>query len=195
MDFFTADSHFNHKKLPLFPTRLKFTCDSWEDYMIEKINKKVSSKDRLYVLGDFVVGKIGDLFRIRKKIVCNDIWIIRGNHDLSMGQLRSLFCHVHDTLEIKIKEIPCFLSHYPHMAWPKSHYGSFHLHGHMHDQRSLYWDEIWPDRRMLDVSPEAKLRIHREMDIWSEDEIYDFMMKRNGHDDVEWYVKNAGIFA
>ena len=67
MDYFVADTHFGHQRLTSFTTRTKFTVDSWEEYMIEMINRKVSTKDRLYVLGDFVIGKIGDLLRIRKK--------------------------------------------------------------------------------------------------------------------------------
>lgn len=36
-------------------------------------------------------------------------------------------------MEIHIDGINLSLMHYPMMEWPKSHYGSVHLHGHMHN--------------------------------------------------------------
>lgn len=94
--------------------------------------------------------------------------------------------------ECKIKDMPCWLSHYQHLTWPKSHYGSFHLHGHTHDQRSEYYNNLIPGMRSLDVCPESYKRINGKWGIWSEDEVYKLLIARKGHDPVEWYKKQRG---
>jgi hypothetical protein len=47
---------------------------------------------------------------------------------------------------------------------------------------------------MLDVAPESYLRIHGRLGVWNEDEVYDYMMVRKGHDEVSWYKKNRGNY-
>ena len=190
MKHYTADPHFGHERAVLFPERKGFTVDSWAEMVLDEINSKTKKGDELFILGDFA---FKDLAKWRMKIRCKNVWLIKGNHDPSDEQCQFVFGDkFRHTYAGKVKDQQCWMSHYPHMAWPSSHYGSFHLHGHLHDQRSQYWDSIWADRRMLDVAPESYLRIHGRFGIWSEDEVYDYMMVRKGHDDVEWYRKNRG---
>lgn len=99
---------------------------------------------------------------------------------------------VSETHSIKIKKIPVWMSHYPHIAWPQSHNGSFHLYGHMHNQRTKFWEELFPEIRALDVCPESYKSHFGEFGIFSEDQIYDILSKRSGHDDVSWYKQNRG---
>lgn len=190
MKHFTADPHFGDERAVNFPERKGHTVDSWAEFVLDLLNTRVNRSDELFILGDFC---LKDLAKWRMKIRCNNVWLIKGNHDPSDAACKAVFGEqFRHTYAGKVKDQQCWMSHYPHMAWPSSHHGSFHLHGHLHDQRSQYWDSIWADRRMLDVAPESYLRIHGEFDIWSEDEVYDYMMARKGHDDVEWYRKNRG---
>lgn len=193
MIYFTSDTHFGHEKAVNFPDRKGFTVDTWADMMINLINNKVTKSDRLFILGDFALGSHKQFLAIREKIKVKDLWLIFGNHDPSNELCKKVFGdkfrHVH---ECKIKGTPTWLSHYPHLAWPKSHYGSFHLFGHLHNQRTNYYNSIFPEMRSMDVCPEHYKDIYGEWGIFSEDQIYDILIKRKGHDDVSWYKEQRG---
>jgi calcineurin-like phosphoesterase family protein len=161
--------------------------------MLEIINSKVNRNDELYILGDYCFGSRSDLSVARMKIKCSRVWLIYGNHDLSESACKEVFGDkFRITYMAKINETPVWLSHYPHLAWPQSHYGYFHLFGHMHRQRSDYWDGIFPEMRALDVCPESYKHMFGEWGIFSEDQIYEFMIKRKGHDDVSYYRERLG---
>jgi len=195
MIYFTSDLHLGHEKAINFIDRKGFTIQSWADMIIDKINSKVQKGDRLFILGDFAFGKEKQFRKYKELIKVKDIWLIRGNHDPSSKVLDKVFGGKwRETHECKIKGAPTWLSHYPHLAWPKSHYGSFHLYGHLHDQREEYWNSIpeLKERRSMDVCPESYKRIFGEFGIFSEDQIYDILSKKTGHDDVEWYKKQRG---
>ncbi len=196
MIYFTADSHLYHEKAVLFPDRKDFTVDSWAEMFCGLVNKTVTKSDRLFILGDFALGSGGAPFmKARMALTPKDIWLIKGNHDASdevcLKVFGGRFRHVH---ECKVKGQSTWLSHYPHLAWPKSHYGSFHLYGHLHDQRTDFWDSI-PElkgRRSLDVCPESYKRHFGEWGIFSEDQVFDILSNRKGHDNVEWYREQRG---
>ena len=193
MKYFTSDLHLGHEKAINFQDKAGHKLDSWADLCYDIINSRVKKGDALYILGDFCVGKHKELAKYRNKIKLKDVWLISGNHQPKDYICKNVFGDkFRETYECKIKGASTWLSHYPHLAWPKSHYGSFHLFGHMHRQRSDYWDGIFPEMRALDVCPESYKHIFGDWGIFSEDQIYDFMMKRNGHDDINWYKSQRG---
>lgn len=193
MNYFTSDPHLGHEKAINFPDRKEFTLDSWAEMFYDIVHSKVKKGDRLYILGDFAFGKEKDVARYRNRLKLKDVWLIRGNHCQSKKVLTNVFGDKWvDVLECKVKGAPTWLSHYPHLAWPKSHYGSFHLYGHLHDQRTDYWTSIFPEMRSLDVCPESYKRHFSEWGIFSEDQIYDILSVRKGHDDVSWYREQRG---
>jgi calcineurin-like phosphoesterase family protein len=191
MKYFIADTHFGQENINKFPSRSTYDSKSWDKMIIDKINAAYVPGAFLYILGDFAAKK-KDVSSYRQKIKFKNVTLILGNHDYSKSFCYKIFreSRVFDTREVKINDVPCFLSHYPHLAWPKSHYGSFHLYGHMHDQRSTYWENIFPEIRSLDVSPESYRRHFGDFGIWSESQIFDILSKRSGHDDVSWYRSN-----
>lgn len=193
MKHFIADTHFDQpdRSISLFKSRSMHNRESWNEMMLEKINEVFSPGDILYILGDFAHDK-SSMVKIRQRIRFKQIVLILGNHDPKKSFCDIVFGEncVATTREITIKEVPCFLSHYPHLAWPKSHYGSFHLYGHIHDQRSEFWENIFPQIRALDVSPESYKRHFGDFGVWSEDQVHELLSKRAGHDDVSWYHRN-----
>lgn len=199
MKYFTADTHFDHEKAINFPERkgFGFTIESWKEMILDKINSKVTKHDKLFILGDFALAKdqSKSFAKNKMKIKCKDVWLIRGNHDLGDEGCKKVFGqNFRHVFETKIKEIPCWLSHYPHLIWPKSHYGSFHLYGHLHNGRTEYWNQIpeLKEMRSLDVCPESYKSHFGEWGIWSEDQIYDLLIARKGHDPVSYYREKFG---
>lgn len=196
MKYFTSDLHIDHERSINFPRRkgLFTTIKEWQSYIINAVNTKVQKNDFLYILGDFGL----DPEKWRFKIKCANVVLIKGNHDPSDAKCRRAFgkTNVFDTRCIKVHDIPTFLSHYPHLAWPASHYGSYHLYGHVHDSRSIYWREIaeLSEIRSLDVSPESYKRLFGQFNVFSETEIHDILSNYKGHDDVSWYRAQEGEF-
>ena len=136
MNYFTSDLHLGHEKAINFPDRKGFTLDSWADLCYDLIHSKVKKGSRLYILGDFCIGKHKDLAKYRNRIKLKAVWLISGNHQPKDSNCKQVFGDkFRETYECKVEGAPTWLSHYPHLAWPKSHYGSFHLYGHLHHQR------------------------------------------------------------
>jgi len=191
MKYFISDTHFSHDRLiKVYDNNVQprpfSSIDAYDKHIIDNINDKVSKKDVLYILGDFAFNH-KELF-FRRKINCNNLWFIYGNHDnrnrckAAFGEqrCRDIFC-------IKIFDIPTVLCHYQMFCWPGSHQNHFHLHGHTHDQRSLYFNEYYPEMRALDVSPDCHARLFGTWSPFSEQEVYDLLINKKGHDKPEFY--------
>src|ERR1700693_1395237 len=101
--FFTADTHFSHRNIPVYANRLMFlndqerelhakgakvhcsreTIERMNDYLINKINETVGENDELWHLGDFAFSRYdtNEVGRLRARINCKNIYLIWGNHD------------------------------------------------------------------------------------------------------------------
>jgi len=196
MNYFTADLHIYHERAVSFPDRKEFTVESWADMCYNLINSiPEPSKARLYVLGDIGFHKRSFLVKIRNKIKLKDLWLIHGNHDPPDSVCKEIFgSKFRNTHECKVNGTKCWLSHYPHLAWPASHYGSYHLYGHLHNQRTNFWENIFPDIRALDVSPEGYKSRFGEWGIFNENQIDQILGARKGHDSLEWYKEQRGEY-
>ena len=94
------------------------------EVLIENWNRIIKPRDRVYHLGDFVFGCPE---RIRKRLN-GRIFLILGNHDKFGKKWHSLFEGVFQIHEYK----NIIMCHYPIRYWNRSHYNSWHLHGHCH---------------------------------------------------------------
>lgn len=184
--FFTSDTHFRHemviKGMNRGNGRWKVINDH-DDDIIANINTLVGRNDELYILGDIAWA---DLASIRLRINSRHIKVVLGNHD-KRGHLISIFGEAPDTRTLKVGEgNTIFLSHYPHAFWPRSHYGSYHLYGHMHAQREGTLTEWMPERRSLDVGLDNAARLLGEYRPFTEAEVLSILDKP-GHDPLEYY--------
>jgi calcineurin-like phosphoesterase family protein len=175
-----------------FPGRRGISLEEWQYIMLESINSRVCKSDQLFILGDFA-------FRPkpwRPRIRCKNVYLIHGNHDPSISACKTVFGQdkVHSSYCTKVCGVNTYLLHYPCLVWPSSHYGSYHLCGHVHDNRTDYWDNIpeLKERRSLDVCPESYKRHFGKFGIFSEDQIHAILSARKGHDPVEWYREQHG---
>lgn len=181
MIFFTSDLHFSHPAIITdFSTRKFPTIEEHDAHLIDQINKYVGPKDILWHLGDFCWGnKIG---KYRHRIKCGEIHALIGNHDRE-NRLRPNFSTVNHVKEIKLRGHKIFMSHYPHTYWPRSHHGSIHLYGHLHNYREDLIDAMMPGRRSMDVGIDAAFDKFGEYRPFTEDEVLE-LLKKPGHHDV-----------
>lgn len=180
MKYFISDTHFGSEKIA--ESRKFRNAEDHDEAIIGGINDAITRKngDILYFLGDMGMNDSA-VKRALSKILCKDRRLILGNHDTP--KTAAMFSEVNDTKLIKINGVPTWLSHYPHLYWPQSHYGAFHLFGHMHDK--TWWSTYPGEARMWEVSVDVILRTRRNTQPLSEEWLCDFLSKRKGHHFVE----------
>lgn len=141
MYWFTSDLHLNHISAISMCNRPFENVEEMNNTLIANINSVVAKTDTLYLLGDISHrGKREQVNELLERINCKNKILVLGNHDKKYDE--SLFCEIHKLEEIHVlhggKNYSITLCHYPMMSWPKSNYGSIHLHGHIHSKPDEY---------------------------------------------------------
>jgi calcineurin-like phosphoesterase family protein len=206
--WFTADTHFGHRRIALYTRRLFCLDDaererlaesssmikpnwgpSWasvarmDDHLIDQINRYVDKDDILWHLGDFSWGRKNDLVsaarRYRERINCHNVFLVMGNHDRE--DIGRVFDAFHDYKEIKVGKANIVLSHYAHCFWNRSHYGSWMLYGHAHGSAEEWLDAHMPGRLSMDVGVDNIARITGEYRPISSEEISTMFSSKKGY--------------
>ena len=137
--FATSDTHFSHKNIIKYESRPFKDQFEMDEFLIEKWNKKVKHGDDVYHLGDFAFASVTRIEEIIKRLN-GRIHLVWGNHDKTVKQTRSLqekfiWCRDYYALNNTFK-VPVIMFHYPIQVWDRKHYGSVHLYGHVHSNKS-----------------------------------------------------------
>ena len=136
--FFTSDLHISHPNILKFcsNTRPFINVDEMNQNIVYKWNNTITDNDVAYILGDVSFTNVTDTLTILNQLQRKELHLIIGNHDKSLlkyPQFRSQFTSIRDYYELYLsKNKLIVLSHYPFLQWNKSHWGSYHLHGHLH---------------------------------------------------------------
>lgn len=182
---FLADPHFDHDKLMDITARPFPNVQEWNSLLLDNINRSVERNDRLIIVGDFGFSKRIGFFR--QQIQCRHVELILGNHDQE-SKCRNVFGgSIWRQRTIKFFDTKLYISHYPHAYWDGSHKNWMHVYGHTHNQREVYLDEIWPERRSMDVSPDTAFSLFGEWRPFADFEIYERLKERKGHDSMDFY--------
>lgn len=208
--WFTADTHFGHKKIAFYAKR-RFcmtaeelsTLDSiwnsksfnnnwspsWssvskmDDHLIKKINEYVKKDDILWHLGDFCCARKKDTESVAKKYKEK---INCKNIFLVLGnhdhdEIKNVFNDNYIQYEFKFNSVSIILSHYAHVFWNKSHSKSWMLYGHAHSTAEEWLDEHMPGRLSMDVGVDNIYKILGEYRPISFEEIFDIFKNRKGY--------------
>jgi calcineurin-like phosphoesterase family protein len=179
MKIFTSDLHHMHKRIVEFTNRGEDTNqDNHTEWLTELWNKNVTSGDLVYHLGDFSFAKkYDDIALFLSKLNGQKIFI-KGNHDRRehLDQLvqDNLIQTWYDYKEIKVKDNPTVLFHFPIASWHHQSHGAWHLHGHCHGNFKDFRG------KMLDVGLDSAYNLYGEHKFITEDEILQFMQ----HEDI-----------
>jgi calcineurin-like phosphoesterase family protein len=130
--------NFGHFNIIKYCERPFDSAQMHDRTLIENWNTVVAPGDTVYHLGDFGLAKKGYLIQILKQLN-GTIKFIRGNHDKSMKgdalyyvEELGIYHELNiDDKEMKVKQ-GIILCHYPFQTWNRSHWGTWHLHGHCH---------------------------------------------------------------
>lgn len=156
--YFSSDLHFGHSKILDFcrNTRLGSTIEEHDELLIEAINKTVTPRDTLYLLGDISWHPAHITKELLQRLNSHKILIL-GNHDqqITKNNFSGIFENISQYEEIKINKTDIIMFHYPISQWNKCHYGSIHLHGHTHGS-------FIGDGKILDVGVDGPLTKNME---------------------------------
>lgn len=138
MIFFTSDLHIGHFNSIKHNNRPFASVEQMEEEIIKRWNRKVSSTDTVYVLGDVCWGWKSDKIKTFMNKLNGFKYLVIGNHDkLNPHQLSNSWAEIVPYKEINIDGKYIILSHYPIAEWNGCWYGSIHLYGHCHGKFNL----------------------------------------------------------
>ena len=207
--WFTADTHFGHKKIPFYARR-KFCLDdqeseklesiwrnksmhsdwapSWasiakmDDYLIRCINDHVDKDDILWHLGDFCYGHKGRLAETARKYRerINCRNVFLVAGNHDTPEIKAAFDGCYDYHELKVSSKIIVLNHYSQAFWNKSHAKSWMLYGHAHGSAERWLDENMPGRLSMDVGVDNVFSVLGEYRPISFSEISAIFASRNG---------------
>lgn len=189
--WFTADTHFGHANIikychrPFMTTEeaaqaatdprgkwrvSKSSLDRHDSALIDAINERVGRDDDFFVVGDFCMGDRREARRYRDRIVCRNVYLVRGNHD--DPTVDALFSDAFDYHILTIGDTTILLNHYPSRDWVGRDDGAWLLYGHVH-ARLCDEDRIDPTLLRKDVGVDAC-----DYRPWSLDDLAAYMAPR-----------------
>lgn len=127
--WFTSDQHFGHRNIIRFCNRPFVSIDDMDTELIKKWNEKIGENDEVFVLGDLAWREPSRYLKALK----GKLHLITGNHDHKQTRKLPRWQSVQSFLELKDEKVGLIvLCHYPLQVWARSHFGTWHLHGHSH---------------------------------------------------------------
>jgi calcineurin-like phosphoesterase family protein len=148
MDYFISDPHFFHENVIRFDKRPFTSVEEMNAKMRDWWNNTVSTKDRIYILGDFIWLPPSDpeYIKFTKSLNGNKV-LIKGNHDnveKFSSELKNCFEDIKSRKEIKLNKKRIIMDHYPLMMYRHDTDANvFHFHGHTHITHEQDWVEKW----------------------------------------------------
>lgn len=134
MIYFTSDLHLGHRGIITMRNRPFANVEEMNRTLITNFNAIVHKNDTVYILGDLAHHmQVEDANKIIEKMNGRKI-LIKGNHDKKYDS--NLFDEIRDFKTVSLNGQSFSLMHYPMLSWPKSHHGSYMLHGHIHSDES-----------------------------------------------------------
>lgn len=144
----TSDLHFGHKAILSFceNTRLKYgsTVEEMNANMQNQWNETVEDSDIVFILGDVSFASVNHTAEILSELKGRKI-LVAGNHDkkyLDKKLFTVWFEEIHDLLEVVYQGNRFIMCHFPIAEWDACHWGSIHLHGHLHGTENAIMKEL-----------------------------------------------------
>ena len=116
----TSDLHLCHDKDFIYKSRGFASCEEHDKSLIKNINDLIAVDDYLFILGDVILYDIDKGLEEFSKINCNNIVIIRGNHDsdnkIMLYQQLPQVVSIVDSMYLYYGKYSFYLSHYPSLT-------------------------------------------------------------------------------
>lgn len=143
---FTSDYHLFHLNIILKLTKRSFkTVMEMNETIRDNHNKQFDNDSIIFNLGDAVlvpkIKKVPDPTIVAQvedflKTFKGKIYYLQGNHERQLHKIKKVWEEVPQLFEVTIQDGShkqlIVLCHYCLRVWNKSHFNSWHLHGHSH---------------------------------------------------------------
>lgn len=154
MNLYISDLHFGHANAIKFENRPFANVDEMDRCMIQLWNNRVSADDDVYILGDFCFksGKTPDWYLRQLK---GHKHLIIGNHDkitLDCENAAKYLESVDKMLHVSDEGKQICLCHFPIADWNKARHGSWHIYGHIHDNKGAEYQFMKSRERALNAA-------------------------------------------
>ena len=129
--WFTADTHFGHRRIIELCQRPFASLEEMDRSMIESWNITVGRDDDVFHLGDFSHRSArhwsGYLRQLRGRI-----HLVHGNHDSDEVCTSPLWASSRQMAQVTVEGVRLVLCHYGLRTWPGARRGALCLYGHSH---------------------------------------------------------------
>ncbi len=158
MIYFSADHHFGHVNIIGYCNRRFSSIEEMDKNLIDIWNATVKLEDIVYYLGDFHLGKNpqnyfatlnGTIAILDDNTHHDKYWLnsrTYGTKSDGYSTRSGAVEYLPPLYTFVPHDVPITLCHFPMESWNRSHYNSWHLHGHIH----LLGDSF-RKKKMLDV--------------------------------------------
>jgi calcineurin-like phosphoesterase family protein len=131
--YFTADLHLGHEKLLGLGNGRPFqSIEEHDEAIIDNWNARVAKGDRVYLLGDFSFGSRSQTNEYISRLR-GQIHVVLGNHDRVLDRHAHRFASIQSYKTLALEGQKLVLFHFPILSWEGVGRGSWHLHGHCHN--------------------------------------------------------------
>jgi calcineurin-like phosphoesterase family protein len=79
--FYSSDWHLGHKRIIELCDRPFASVEEMNREILERCNDTVRENDRLFLLGDHVMGSYAENVELLRQIRCRNVTLLPGNHD------------------------------------------------------------------------------------------------------------------
>ena len=173
--YFIADTHFGHENIITLCNRPFTDLTDMNTTLAQNWNARVRDQDDIYIVGDFWYRGSGDGAVKAAKQLKGRKHLITGNHDkkfLSSPAFQEQFVEVEELLSITHDGARIVLCHYPLAEWEGYYRGSWHIYGHIHNNRNEAFAYMKTQERALNAGVEitqympvtfAELKLYNEI--------------------------------
>ena len=137
--WFISDTHFNHSNFLAFkrddgtPCRDFDSIKEMNELIIENWNKAIKPQDKVYHLGDVIMGDPKKYDKILSRLNGKKRLVI-GNHDIEkLKHISKYFQKISGARDLNINGFKCIISHIPLHPSCLERFG-VNIHGHIHDR-------------------------------------------------------------
>lgn len=161
MIYYTADLHFGHRNVISMDGRPFNTVEEMNKTLIDNWNSRVTNKDDVYIIGDIAFRSETDVMDILKGLKGRK-HLILGNHDKPIEKVwknnRDKVLQLEDVYDIRTvtdtvegRNVQVVMCHYPIVEWPYYFRDSYHVYGHIHNNKNRAYEVMKGEPRALNA--------------------------------------------
>ena len=138
MIYYIADLHLGHANVIKHDDRPFNSVEEMDNYLIDSWNSRVTDKDTVYIVGDFCYRSSNTPDYYLKQLKGHKI-LISGNHDHHLLKNKVACSYFDDIQSIKVvndNKRNIVLCHYPLAEWNGFFRDSYHIYGHIHNNKN-----------------------------------------------------------